>query len=159
MESELPGNQAKTTAPIVRHEQTWSWDPWSYKGLLPRGRRDIFYLTWKPRLMETEIKRDACRNREGVDKTRAVEAVSALTHSDWSLQLGKEINSLQRQACRKSHRSHGSNLCVAQGQQHTNGRTKRNEKMDICRVLGKRKHTTLEGLAQFHSPSLYITKT
>ena len=109
--------------------------------------------------METEIKRDSCRNREGIDKTRAVEAVSALTHSDWSLQLGKEINSLQRQACRKSHRSHGSNLCVAQGQQHTTGRTKRNEKMDICRVLGKRKHTTLEGLAQFHSPSLYITKT
>ena len=38
--------------------------------------------------METEIKREACRNREEMNKTTAVEAVSALTHGDWSLQLG-----------------------------------------------------------------------
>ena len=61
-----------------------------------------------------------------MNKTTAVEAVSALTHGDWSLQLGQEINPLQSQACRKGHRSHGSNLRQARGQQHTHGRAKRN---------------------------------
>lgn len=61
-----------------------------------------------------------------MNTTTAAEAVSAPAHSDWSLQLGQEINPLQSQANRKGHRSPGSNLCQARGQQHTHGRAKRN---------------------------------